>query len=849
MTEQTYNNEPTNEPQTFTYGLIDPYESAKKINQESKRNDEWSVILKNIRLILRNSLFIHPVLRLDISLSFDFDNPLPIYNDFVEKGYIHKFIDDLVYCLSFDDFKSFSNFIFENLLFDDQQKVLNAFCELEPDDLGIVDNDLDLLHFKLIEYIKKNFKKEIERKKRFDRNRFFLIEYFGEHFSSSNKKADLYDLEDKYSVLLRRDFIDKYIIEVARRCEVNDFKRFFPSVYKVKDRSLKGRLFGLWIRCLKKGNDGKDEFIRRMTIIYEPLIKRYSVDFTWIDLLSNSVPYSSCANFNNYERLKDGFFPDPDSTTHRVKSLFGLSRDKCKSLARSLANIFYDLRGAYEVEDDLLIEFYEMVNKAVMALGLDLPYSYDFISNQKLGKFNAKNAWADIECFSSDKFWFRRINKAKRRGFENVMQSLGAVGIGKGKFTYISEPSFKFFLKQQAQNEQFLQESSVLLYNPQDSERLKNGVMADEKKGFKPVTQLSLYDVFESSVANPKNRVIELKCRAKGAELYADEYKYIGLFVTATIPSRFHPNSKKYDGSSVKDGMEWFTTQWGRARARFEKHGIDYYGIRCVEPHNDGTPHGHFIIFIKPEHSDKFISVMRDSFMFEPDGDKGEKWEEGRFNFKKIDKTKGSAVSYVFKYIAKNVHSDDKNNFSDENENLTLADNSLRVRAWASLWGIRQFQFFGLPSVTCYREMRRVDNKPEWLSDKALSMIEACDKGDFYQYIKLQGKADYENNKAWYARPYRVAKGVNERGDTIYRVMGVNFSSLPDSLITRGDEWIVDKAFWNGASFFKSYFDGEAEGEPKGEGEAEPSWTIDSNCNLRSKNKQFFDRFSSGDPP
>ena len=68
-----------------------------------------------------------------------------------------------------------------------------------------------------------------------------------------------------------------------------------------------------------------------------------------------------------------------------------------------------------------------------------------------------------------------------------------------------------------------------------------------------------------------------------------------------------------------------------------------FFGFRGVEPHHDGTPHWHLLMYVKPEHKDDVIHLFRKKAL-ELDGDEfGAK--KYRFKVEEIDPTKGSAMA------------------------------------------------------------------------------------------------------------------------------------------------------------------------------------------------------------
>ena len=224
------------------------------------------------------------------------------------------------------------------------------------------------------------------------------------------------------------------------------------------------------------------------------------------------------------------------------------------------------------------------------------------------------------------------------------------------------------------------------------------------------------------STANPVIRGGELMTRIRGAEEYATRAGHVGLFLTLTCPSRMHAmtagsggrphKNKRYDGQTTpRDAQAWLRATWARCRAQLARQGVKFYGLRVAEPHHDATPHWHALLWCESEAQAQALEAAVRAHWLRDDGHEPGA-ARNRINCKRM--IAGGAAGYVAKYIAKSVGHHALADHLDvaQGELLTVESGDVpgfrRVDAWAATWGIRQFQFVGMPPVTVWRELRRV---------------------------------------------------------------------------------------------------------------------------------------------
>lgn len=249
---------------------------------------------------------------------------------------------------------------------------------------------------------------------------------------------------------------------------------------------------------------------------------------------------------------------------------------------------------------------------------------------------NGKFINGDIARYCCQKWWAKKLRKLQAICIEELAIYIRVVS--KKSQIYISDVSFANSRERKRRNEIFL--SSLEAINEQGD-------------------CIELTDIAKSTTSNPVNRRNELMARLHGFEVYADKHGYVADFITITCPSRMHsvhktgrPNDK-YDGTTPKQAQVYLTSQWAKTRSQLDKLKIDYFGFRVVEPHHDGTPHWHLLIFIKAKQQTQLRSTIK-HYALEVDGNENGA-QKYRFKIEPICKSKGSAVGYIAKYISKNI--------------------------------------------------------------------------------------------------------------------------------------------------------------------------------------------------
>lgn len=382
---------------------------------------------------------------------------------------------------------------------------------------------------------------------------------------------------------------------------------------------------------------------------------------------------------------------------------------------------------------------------------------------------------------TSEKWWRRKIKPLCFRASEQIWREMGHTRRGKG--VYVSDYTLRRFLDREHRNRNLLE-----------------NLEATNDKG----DVLSLAELSDLNTSNPELRRNELMVRMRGFEEYAeqDATDWQAIFYTVTCPSKYHIYSDgrkngNYNGATPRDGQQYLSSMWARVRAKARRSACRFFGFRIAEPHHDGCPHWHLLLFVEKEGCQRFSDIFKAEALRVDGRERGA--NKYRFESCEIKAERGTPAGYIAKYVSKNIDGFGVGDDWEAQDTATIT--AVRVRAWAACWGIRQFQQIGGPSVQVYREFRRLANHPEQIPvegklsgtpEQLQLMLFACDNGDWCEYTKQMGGAVLPRIERPVSLFYQLSRRLNQYAENVREIVGLSTCWFFFPLKSRVHKWIID---------------------------------------------------------
>ena len=267
--------------------------------------------------------------------------------------------------------------------------------------------------------------------------------------------------------------------------------------------------------------------------------------------------------------------------------------------------------------------------------------------------------------------------------------------------------------------------------------------------------KIPLSDIFISANHSPQRYYAEIQNRVNTLTTIAKERNLKPLFMTITLPSEYHIGkttkqgkliaNPKYNGTKPKEAVKVLTQMFARLRQdRSLKDGLykeNRIYFRVNEPHKDGTPHTHILMFVPVDRLERVKKAFKRLF-------------DSRGN--DIQDDIRNAASYVMKYINKTLPLSKKDKLSEKEQYLN---------AWYSK--NRVIRFNSSKTLAPLSIYRLLHNKYT-----LFALTRLIGEGHFKIYVTI------DTNK--------VMEIIDEWGDTVYS-RGYNYDVVTMGNVSRGD--------------------------------------------------------------
>ncbi|KHM39761.1 replication endonuclease, partial [Enterobacter hormaechei] len=337
---------------------------------------------------------------------------------------------------------------------------------------------------------------------------------------------------------------------------------------------------------------------------------------------------------------RDQYARLPDMNDKELRKFAARIASQLWSKYEELSDAWAEAHGGKETlfTDEAQSHLYGQVAGVARAFNITPMYWKKY----RKGQMTIRMAFSAISRLIKDEWWVNQLKAQRMRWREALLIAAGEVN--KDRSPYASKMAIRDVHARRQANLEFLK-----------SCELENKVTGE---------RIDLISKVMGSISNPEIRRMELMNTIAGIERYAASVGDVGMFITLTTPSKYHPTRQvgKAESKTVqlnhgwnetaftpKDGQRYLCRIWSLMRTAFKDNDLEVYGMRVVEPHHDGTPHWHMMLFCKPGQRKAINEIMRRYALKEDGHEKGA--AKQRFESRHLNQ--GGAAGYIAKYIAK----------------------------------------------------------------------------------------------------------------------------------------------------------------------------------------------------
>jgi len=338
---------------------------------------------------------------------------------------------------------------------------------------------------------------------------------------------------------------------------------------------------------------------------------------------------------------------------------------------------------------------------------------------------------------SYHKWWFKKLNKKINQQRELLKIAIGSIHLNNQK--YASNEAVKAYKRRVAAEIKYLSE-----VKPRNSKTDWNGYIST----LRPADQ---------------RRFAEFITISKGIEKRADALGLVSSFLTLTLPPEYHSHplngdSSKWEGLSPKQSYKKLINIADKLNKVIHKMGLynsnNFFSIKIVEPHHDGTPHFHIILYYQADYKENIKSAICYQY-----GDHSFNDKSNLYNLIDIDRTISTPTYYLCKHFM----------FSNEEK----MKNNIRVATNKSIWGMKSFAFSGLPrGAKSIWKLCRKSRFSEPRNITEAKLIKFSCEGDFEKFMLVLESAIKSESIT-----LKYKSSISKHGELIKTVIDIQFYS------------------------------------------------------------------------